>query len=484
VKNFSFFLLLGTMLTGVTQAATLTLSDKDNTVSLSIYKNLALVKDMRTSNLRTGINDVIFDGVAQQIQPETAIIYGKSITLLEQAYDYDLMTYNNLIDKSVGQEVTTVRENPQTGENIFAKATLIGSLYGKPILRFSYGIDANFPGRIIFNEIPAGISNKPTLTAKLNSTKDGEQKLYLAYLSEGLSWKTDYIANVTDNKTLDLTGWVTITNESGVDYKNAKIQLIAGDVNVPKPNRPLAVRSMDSVRTMSAAALAPLSYIEEINNYELYTLPNTTTIKDKQNKQIGLIAKQNVSYDKEFTLSSQLLLNDSSEFNNIHPTISYVMQNTAAANLGISLPEGTMRFYENDKNGNLQFIGAGRINDTAKNDTFKVSLGKALNISAKGKLQKTAEKELSRTKRGGCVDATFLQTYQAEVIFNNGENSEATVIFEQPFTGNFKITAENIGSKAKNAQTREWHIKIPAESKKTLTFSVEQNTLKNCFIHQ
>ena len=210
MRKYLLLLSFTTMLSsGVHANEVVVLESKNNNLALSIYnQDLALVKDTRSANLMAGVSDIVFDGVAEKIQPETAIIYGQDIKVMEQNYSYDLMTNNNMIDKAVGQEVTTIRENPKNGENIFEKAILIGSTYGQPILKFSYGIESNFPGRIVFNKIPVGVSNKPTLTAKLKNQKAGNKNLHMAYLTSGISWKTDYVAKVVDNNLLDLTSCI------------------------------------------------------------------------------------------------------------------------------------------------------------------------------------------------------------------------------------------------------------------------------------
>ncbi|MBR1756980.1 MAG: hypothetical protein IJ738_05405, partial [Alphaproteobacteria bacterium] len=245
MNKYLFWLGISTILTGVANAEPLFLPSTNNNLSLSIYnQNLALVKDMRQAELKSGVNEVIFDGVAQRIQPETAIIYGDNIKVMEQNYNYNLLSYQNFIERNIGKQVNTVRINPENGDNIYERAELIGTADGQPILRFNYGIDSNFGGRVVFNDIPAGLSNKPTLTAKLNTNSGGAKNLRLAYLTDGLSWKTDYVANVNNENSLNLTGWVTINNESGIDYENAKIQLIAGDVNVVRQAMPRMARGM------------------------------------------------------------------------------------------------------------------------------------------------------------------------------------------------------------------------------------------------
>ena len=474
--RYGLLFLLCTALAGTAHAEPLLLKNQGNSLSLSIYnQNLALIKDIRSAALQSGNNDVIFDGVASQIQAETAIIYGDGITVNEQNYSYNLMSYDNFIKQYLGKEVTTVRTNSTTGENIYETATLIGEAEGRPILRFNYGIDSNFPGRVVFNNIPAGMSNQPTLAAKLNAKQGGEKNLYLAYLTGGLSWKTDYVANISSDNTLDLTGWVTINNESGIDYKHAKIQLIAGDVNIVRPmmahSRGMVMMAKAAFNSMDeAVSVEP----ESLNSYELYTLPNMTTIKDKQTKQIALIEKHGVVYKKEFNLDTPFYFGDGGvEFEKRHPAITYVVKNTADSHLGISLPAGTVRFYENDKSGNLQFIGSDNINHTAKEDTLRLNLGEAFNISVSGKIKKAKEKEIERKPNHLCHNVKLLKTYDVEVTLNNAENENNTVIVSQHFPDNHKIISESIKSEEKTATIRQWKVPVERESKKSLNFTVE-----------
>ena len=479
MRNTLILLLAGTFLASVpANAEQILLKNNNSKLTLSIYnQNLALVKDIRPADIKAGMSEVIFDGVAQQIQPETAMLYGQDVKVLEQNYSYNVISYENMLNQSVGQEVNTVRQNPQTGENIFEKAVLIGAAYGQPVLKFPYGIETNFNGRIVFNQIPSGVSDKPTLTAKINNKKAGSKNLFLAYLTGGLSWRTDYVTTIADKNKLDLTGWVTINNNSGVDYNDAKIQLIAGDVNVVRPvvqprllMAKMSMAAMDNgVEAAAMGSVAP----EQISNYELYTLPAITTIKDKQTKQVGLIEKSGVNYVKEFNFRSPLYFGGSYEFEKQHPSITYVLENKAASNLGLSLPAGTVRFYENDKNGNLQFIGSNNIGNTAKDETLRLNLGDAFNLTVKGKVAKVAEKELERKPKNQCYSVKLLKTYTAETTVSNAEAAENSVIISQNISDNYKIVKESIKGKAKNAQTREWTVKVPANGKTTLSYTVE-----------
>ena len=217
MQKFWYLMLASLAINGYVQAKEpQVLPANNNTLSLSIYNsNLALIKDSRPARLESGVNEVIFDGVSRDIQPETAIIYGQGIKVLEQNYSYNLINEDNLIKQAVGKEVLTVRESPDDGENIFEKAVILGVDSGKPILRFKYGIETDFNGRVVFHEIPADLSNKPILAAKINSNSSGDKLLNLAYLTSGLSWKTDYVANINNKTSLDLTGFVINSNPTG-----------------------------------------------------------------------------------------------------------------------------------------------------------------------------------------------------------------------------------------------------------------------------
>lgn len=476
--RFGLLLALFTTLAGVANADSVLLKNSNNALSLSIYnQNLALVKDIRPASLKKGVNEVVFDGVPQQIQAETAIIYGDNIRVSEQNYSYNLMSYHNFITRSIGQKVKTVRLNPTTGENIYETATLIGDAGGTPILQFDYGIESNFPGRVVFDEVPAGMSNQPTLTAKIKANKSGEQNLYLAYLTGGLSWKTDYVANVRSDDKLDLTGWVTINNESGVDYEKAKIQLIAGDVNIVRPR--MMARGVMMMKSMAMNAMD--SAIEEgiepesINSYELYTLPNMATIKNKQTKQVALLEKNDVTYKKEFNLTMPIYFDDGiSEFEKNHPSITYVIKNEADSNLGISLPAGTIRFYQNDQKGNMQFIGANNINNTAKEDTLRLHLGDAFNISVSGKVEKISQKERARKllPNGRCYDVQTVKTYDVAITVNNAEDTDNTVVLSQRFSQEYEMVKESVKSEEDKARMRKWKIDAAKNSKEKLTYTV------------
>ena len=460
------------------QAAENVLSDEKADIKISIYnQDMALVKDNRPVNLTAGVNDIAFEGVATRIRPETALLFADGVRVLEQNYDYDLMNADNIVAKSVGQKVKTVTVNPADGKNIFDTATIVSANFGNPVLQFDYGIEANFPGRLVFEKMPAGLRSKPTLIAKVNSDAAASKDLSLAYLTNGIGWKTDYVAKVNGADKLDLTAWVTINNQSGADYKNAQIQLIAGEVNKVSEAAPVAMRLMAKNAVMSDGIAEAAVAAEDVSGYYLYTLPARTDIKDNQTKQISLIEKTGVSFNKEAFLTSPLYFHPDStaEFKQQHPQMIYVLNNVEADNLGIRLPAGIMRFYENDSNGNLQFIGEDSISHTAKGEELRLNLGEFFNIYANGKIAsvKKLSEEKTPTANINCQMLNTFYEYQVEVSFHNGGNNAETAVFKQNLPQDAAITAANIAGTAENARVQKWQFTVPANGQTELTYTVK-----------
>lgn len=443
--------------------------DSDQTVSteLSIYNNdLGFVKDTRKINLPQGQSVIAFEGVASQIKPETAMLQGQGITVLEQNYDYNLLTATNILEASVGQTVKTAVTDPKTGQDIFDTAEIVTSNYGSPVLKFSYGYETRFPGRIIYNKLPENLRTQPTLVISLNNRQAGSQNLELAYLTNGISWKTDYIAEITGKDELTLNGWVTLQNNSGTDYKDAKVRLISGSINQVNP-QPAAPRNLMLAKaatfdTLSAeGASAPTR--EVLSDYYLYTLPNSTTIKDKQTKQVNLLTKEGVKFRKEYKLVSPLYLNlysNSDNFERHHPEVIFKLTNNKESNLGEPLPGGIVRLYQNDNSGNLQFIGESNIAQTPLNEEIELTTGRAFDISVNGRVTKN--------------DALGqkLREFAVTINFENTKDEPAEIIFEQRFGNTGTLISENIKSESKNANTRLWRFTLDPQSQQSLTFSL------------
>ena len=447
----------------------------DNTkttgIELSIYNNnLAFVKDTRKVDLEKGDNKIAFVGVSSQIRPETAMLLGNNLKVVEQNYNYNLLTPDNILRNSVGQKVKTALYNEQTGQTAYDTAEIIDASYGRPVLKFDYGIETDFPGRIIYENLPEGLRTKPTLVVDVKNTdKTGDQNVELAYLTSGLSWKADYVADLRKDDTLSLNGWITLKNESGIDYDNASVQLVAGSVNQVSAVQPRVLMArnlkMAAGATMDAtveSAAMPAS--ESLGDYYLYTLPVKTSIKDKQTKQVSLMEKKKVKYAKEYKMQSPLYLGygiNETEFSKANPRVIYKLNNIQADGLGEALPQGTIRFFESDAKGNTQFIGENRLNQLAVGEKTELNLGQAFDIFASGKT--TASTRISDE----------ISETSVEITLNNAKSEAVELVFEQSFGGlNWDMISESLKSEKKNSSTASWTVKLPANGREVLKYKV------------
>ena len=452
-------------------AAEILVNQSQNTdMVVSVYNNnLGLVHDTRRVKLQKGRNDVAFEGVSKQIRAESAILTGKGINVREQNYDYNLLTSQNLLDSYVGKEVKTAIQNPIDGSTMYDKATVLSNINGRPVLQFGYGVDADFPGRIIYDKVPENLRKKPTLVAALESQKSGEEALELTYLTGGLSWKADYVAEITDADKLDINTWITLSNETGSDYDNATIQLISGSVNhfsdAGGAIRPAVMMSKAMVMENGMGdSFAPASSVapESVSDYYMYVLPEKTDIKDKQSKQISLMNLQNVKYEKEYRFVSPLYLGigaAQNEFEKRHPSIVFQLTNEKQNNLGQPLPSGMMRFYEN-KNGNMVFLGESSISQTAVGEKAELNLGQAFDVYASGKIA-----ESQQISKG-------TWQYRVKISFKNVSAQKSQISFEQKIYGKWKIIKDNMDAQSKNASAAQWKFTLQPQETKELDFTI------------
>src|SRR5882672_2627972 len=281
-----------------------TLADQQS-VAVTIYnENLALVKDTRKLAFEAGMNRLALREVSGRMRPETAqlrsLSHPGSLTLLEQNFDFDLLTPAKLLEKYVGRSVRIVRTHPTTGIESLENATVLAA-NGGVVLKIGDRIETGLPGRIVYDGVPPHLRDRPTLVSELASARAGTQTVELSYLSGGLSWRADYVAelNATDSA-LDLNGWVTLTNQSGTAYPNARLQLVAGDVNRVRDDFKAAIAT-GKMRAAEAPASRQMTQ-EALFEYHLYTLQRPTTIADNQTKQVALLGATSVPVAKELLL--------------------------------------------------------------------------------------------------------------------------------------------------------------------------------------
>ncbi len=441
-------------------------------VALTIYNDqLALVKDLRVIRLERGFNQLAFREVSAQMRPETALFRNLSkvddYRLIEQNFNFDLLTPQKLLEKYVGKEVRIVKTHPQTGEESIVVATVL-SVNNGVVLRIGDQIHTGVPGRIVFDKIPENLRDRPTLVMQLNSGTSNPQDVQLTYLTGGLSWKADYVAELDkSDKYLDLTGWVTLSNLSGTSYKNAKLQLVAGDVNRVKNDYKEASKKFRMLA--SDTAVAEQDMIEEaLFEYHLYTLQRPTDILENQTKQVSLLNATRVPVKKEFLLQGQHYYYQSS-YGSIGEKMKvgvYVeFNNSKTSNLGLPLPKGVVRVYKNDRSGNAQFVGEDHIDHTPKKENVKLKLGDAFDV--------TADKKQTSFKKAhaiGKYDYAYIASFQVDL--KNAKSEEVEVVVREPIPGDWQMRKESHKHVKVAAGTAEWKIKVPAEGKTSLIYDV------------
>ncbi len=455
-----------------------TASEQSN-LNVTIYNsNVALIKDTRKVQLPPGVNDLAFKDVSASIQAETAILKGDKVVLLEQNFEYDLLSPGALLKKYVGKTVTVVTTNPATGEVSKAVAKVLADNDGVMLKIDDKILQLNDNMSIVYDNIPKNLRDKPTLTMRLDNQGTKEQQLELSYLSGNLNWKADYVANLVDDNTLNLKGWVTLINDSGTSYQNAKLQLVAGDIH--RASHPMPLEDLSMVKRKFAAYganAAPAMQEESLFEYHLYSLALPTTIKNKQQKQVSLLEATNVPYKKQLVVVAKdnygwRWWGDDAEYQEQTVNANIVIENKKANRLGLPIPAGIVRGYLNDKQGNMQFIGEDRIKHTPENEKITLKLGESFDVTVKRKQtnfhqQHIAIENAVKTTRKKEVTATY------EVLFKNAKETEALVEYKDIFYGDWEIVKQSLPSDKINSRQNVWQVSVPPKGETALTYTVK-----------
>lgn len=434
-------------------------------VAVTVYNDdLALVKERRRVDLPAGMVRLSLRDVAAQLRPETALlrsVSGQPLHLVEQNFDFDLLTPQKLLEKYVGREVTVIRSHPTTGEEKREKAIVLAAGQGT-VLRFADRIETGVPGRLAFDSVPPNLRDRPTLSVLLEAA-GGKQAVELSYLTGGLSWKADYVANLSvDGKSLDLNAWVTLTNRSGAGFDDATLQLVAGSVN--------RVRRQDS-RVYALAAPAPArakaaeATQEALLDYHLYSFGRPTSIADNQTKQLALLSASAVPVRREYLLAgNEYYYRDRTAQTNLSgqklkPAVFLEFDNKGGQ-LGKPLPAGIVRVYARDSKGAAQFVGEDRIGHTAKNEKLKLRLGEAFDITA----------ERKQTSYRKIADNVIESAWRIEL--RNAKDEAVTVKVQEPMPGDWEMLQESHKHTKESARVASWNIAVPAGGTALLDYTV------------
>lgn len=431
-------------------------------IALTIYnRNLGLVKDRREIRLGQGSGELRFMDVAAQIIPTSvsiASLAGGELQVLEQNYEYDLLSPQKLMDKYVGKEVKLYQKNPHTEREEVVTATLLSN-NGGPVYRIGDEITFGHPGRLIFPGVPDDLIARPTLVWLLEGAAVEKRTIEASYLTAGISWRADYVVTLSEkDDQASLAGWVTIDNRSGAAYRNATLKLVAGDVNRVQEQ---PTRFAKSVRA-EAMAPAPQFQEEAFFEYHLYTLQRPSTIKENQAKQINLVTADAVPVKKEFLLKGESFYYYSPAGEAVKQKVGVFveMENRKEHNLGMPLPKGVVRVYKRDAGGSLQFVGEDTIDHTPEKETVRVKLGDAFDVV--GERKQTEWRKVAS------------DTYEAafEIKLRNHKKEDITVKVVEPVPGDWQMLSSSHPHEKGDAFSAVFKVPVPKDGEATLVYRV------------
>jgi hypothetical protein len=437
----------------------------EKVLSVTIYNNdLALIQDRRDIDVKDGRQRLEFQDVSASIRPETVSLTAGDLSIVEQNFDFDLLTPAKLMEKAVGKEVTIVRIVPGTGAETRETAQVLAT-NGGVVLKIGQRIevlrDDGLPVRVIFDKVPENLRARPTLSVTVNAPHAGTRHATLSYLTPGLGWRADYVAlyNEAEGK-IDVQGWVTLTNSSGTTYDNAQTLLVAGSpgqVNGdtqqsgyyrPPPRRP----------TLKAAGIESGSR-SRLGDFYLYPLAERTTLANLQTKQVSFMDAHGVPAEHGYEFRNAWL--QTNETPQSAQTI-YSFSSSAHAGLGDQLPAGILRFYMRDKRGDPQFIGETQIDHTPMGSTLSLATGEAFDVKVKSTVQK-------RTRL-----STFdWQTDMRYELTNALPKPVVVKLTQQGLWADSRIKTESQKSARPDADSAAWSVTVPANGTAAVTASFE-----------
>jgi len=442
--------------------------DDQNEVALTVYNSdLALVRDVRTIQIGRGECDLQFMDIAATVNAAT--VHLRSLTepsrlgILEQNYEYDLLEPDKILKKYVGREVTLVRSRRENGALADERVTArLLSYNNGPVWKIGDEIVTGMPAdHMRFPELPGNLYSRPTLIWTLANTGGIEHRVEASYLATQLKWNADYVLTVTrDDKTADIDGWVTLTNNSGTAFRHAKLQLVAGELN--RVHNEMAFRqALDAVSESRAAA--PMSQ-EAFSEYHLYTLGRKTSINNQETKQLSMLGATAFPVRKRYVVDGQALFyrNRYSPGSPItdHVNVYYQFKNDTGAGLGMPMPAGVVRVYQADSKGGAQFVGEDRIGHTPKDETLNLRIGNAFDVVAE-------RKQVDFQKI-----ASDVYEVEYQVVLRNHKTTGITVEVNEPLGGTWRMIRASHQWTKTDAWAAQFTVPVAADGTATLNYRV------------
>lgn len=443
-----------TILTLILALTPLSLAWADD-ISLTVYNtDLGVVRELRNLTFEKGSGRIAFKDVAAHIDPTSVSFVMADTTIgvgiLEQNYAFDLVSPDKIYGKYIDQNIDIITEKG----DLFS-GTLLSFTGGYLIIKQTDGkIRSIVQGTVrdvTFPDLPDGLITRPTLFWLYNSSFAGAADAIVSYQTSDIQWQAEYVGVLSDDdKTLDLTGWVSIDNRSGKTYKDAKLKVVAGDIN--RARQPMPV--YDKEMTLRATAMAPSAGFEEkpFFEYHLYTLPRPATIADNEIKQVAMFDPAHSAVQKELRYNA--------EPNQKDVTVYIKTKNTKEAGLGMPLPAGRVRIFKADSDKSMVLLGEDRIDHTPRNEEVKINIGNAFDVV--GETNVVSQRQIS--------DKITEADYRIEI--RNQKDKPATVVISKNLGSFWEITASSVDYVKKSAFLVEWSIDVPAEGKGVIDFTV------------
>jgi hypothetical protein len=459
-------------------------------VSLTIYNNdLALVQDTRQLTLPKGRNRQEFPDVSARIQPETVTLAGEGAGIIEQNFDYDLLSPEKLLDKAVGQTVTLVRTNPATGAETREQALVLAN-NGGTIVRIGDRIEVleQYGARILFSGLPPSLRARPTLSITLDASTAGPRPLTLSYLSSGFGWKADYVALFDEAQgKMDLQGWITLTNNTGTSFPDARVLLVAGQPGQDNGASMGRRGGWNQGRAAPQIAFKPGTQSadrERLGDFYVYPIAGRTTVANAQQKQVSFLDVAGAPASKGYYFRNEWL-GRSDEAQSFATVLN--LSTAKGSGVGDALPAGTVRVYMRDVRGQPQFIGEKAIDHTPMGSTLSLRTGEAFDVKVQPtveKREKISSDEWERTGRwrvtvkGKTDDVTVerqkeywrtTMTYKVTNARPSPVKVEVVQAGLDTWWGDTRVPSETVKGTQRNADERSWTLDVPANGETTLT---------------
>ena len=435
----------------------------DREISLTIYnKNIALIEHVRPISVPAGRQRIEFAGVSAQIVPETVSFIAPNVVLIEQNFDYDLLTPAKLMEKAVGSTVHLVRVNPATGAETMENAEVLSTV-GGVVLRIGSRIEVlredNLPTRVIFDKVPENLRAQPTLSVLVNAAKPVNEVARLTYLSRGLNWAADYVAVFDESRaTTSMQGWITLRNTSGTSFSNARTQLVAGDVNLVDSEEQWWTHWQQRRTTNQRSTGTESTGRQQLGDYYVYPIKQLTTVANNQTKQVSFLDAASVRASKGYELSFYGFQSNSEPQS---AEVRMRFANSKAAGMGEQLPSGVVRIYMRDSRDQPQFVGEDHIGHTSAGSELALKIGDAFDVTVQPTLVQT--RRISRRKT----------EYDMTYLVRSARSTPIVVTLRQDgLWRENAVLKESIAGRRTDSDSFAWDVPVAANGEATLTFTV------------